>query len=195
MPHDSNDKSTAGIDDSVLMRLVASGDRTALAALYDRYAALATSVATSILRDGREAEDAVHDGFLEIWRRAVSYEPSRASVRAWIVLVVRCRALDRLRSRRVRTTEPLGDEPRGDAAGEPDALADRCRVTGALAELPVPQREVIELAYFEGLTSSEIADRLGIPIGTVKSRTAGALRSLRERLGVDEDGCDEGAGP
>jgi len=123
--------------------------------------------------------------FLEVWRRAATYDPSKASVKTWLVLIMRCRALDRRKSAAVAMTTALVDDSRATDAGDgPDAAIDRARVAGALGALTASQREVLALGYFEGLSSSEIAERLSIPIGTVKSRVAGALRALRAQLGV-----------
>jgi RNA polymerase sigma-70 factor (ECF subfamily) len=172
--------------DAALVLGVASGDRDALAVLYDRYAGVLLGVGIKVLRSRREAEDVVHDVFLEVWRRAHSYEPSRASVRAWLLLMMRCRALDRRKSHGFALASPLEHDPRVAPASESPAVAlDHARVTAALGELPDPQRTVLVLGYFEGLSSSEIAEKLGLPIGTVKSRVAGAMRALRGRLGVE----------
>ncbi len=172
-------------DDAALLRAVAAGDRVALATLYDRHAALVIAVGVRILRNRRDAEDIAHDVFLEVWRRAATYDPSKASVKTWLVLIMRCRALDRRKSAGVAMTTALVDDARTtDATDGPDAAIDRGRVAGALAALTPAQREVLALGYFEGLSSSEIAERLSIPLGTVKSRVAGALRALRAQLGV-----------
>jgi RNA polymerase sigma-70 factor (ECF subfamily) len=172
-------------DDAAILRAVAAGDRAALATLYDRHAALVVAVGVRILRNRRDAEDIAHDVFLEVWRRAATYDPAKASVKTWLVLIMRCRALDRRKSAAVAMTTGLVDDARStDASDGADAAIDRARVAGALAGLTPPQREVLILGYFEGLSSSEIAERLSIPLGTVKSRVAGALRALRSQLGV-----------
>jgi len=163
----------------------AGGDRHALAQLYDRYAALLLGVAQRILGSPREAEDLVHDVFLEAWKQAGQYDPARGSVRTWLLMRLRSRALDRKKSAHGRTVplEMEGSLER-EAPGEDPALApDRTAVRRTLAGLPAEQRTVLELAYFEGLSSSEIATRLGTPIGTVKSRVAAALAKLRAELG------------
>lgn len=173
-------------DESDCILAIADGDRNALGRLYDTYAGLATAVAYRILGNEQEAEDIVHDAFLEVWRRAGSYDPKRSSVRTWIVLLVRSRALDRKRSARVKTSVSL------DAAPELEAFAnvspDNPKVLGLMGTLPEPQRTVLELGYFDGLSSSEIALRLAIPVGTVKSRVAAALAKLRESLCEVEGG-------
>jgi RNA polymerase sigma-70 factor (ECF subfamily) len=133
-----------------------------------------------------EAEDIVHDVFVEAWRRAADYDESRGSVKAWLLLRTRSRAIDFRKSAGVARTVPTGDstwlaslaDPRGDDSEAPD----RIRVRRVLAELNAEQREVLVLGYFEGLSSSEIASKVGIPIGTVKSRVAAALSALRQAL-------------
>ncbi len=172
------------LDDVGLLREAARGDVAAISVVYDRYVGLLLSMAEKILTDRAMAEDLVHDVFLEVWRHAASYDPSRGSVRTWMLVRLRSRALDRMRSARTRREVPSDDgEPttrlvdgeREDPSLEPD----RKSVRRALAELPTEQREVLELAYFHGLTSVEIADRMGSPLGTVKSRTAAAIAKLR----------------
>lgn len=182
------------VSDAALVRAVAAGERLALATLYDRYASLVMAVGVRILRNRRDAEDIAHDVFLEVWRRAGTYDPAKASVRTWLVLIMRCRALDRRKSAPVSMTSALLEDVRtSDPSDSPDARLDRARVTTALGALTTAQREVLVLGYYEGLSSSEIAERLDIPLGTVKSRVAGALRALRGRLGDDEvaDGPEE----
>lgn len=176
--------------DSELVRRIAEGDRLALATLYDRHASALVGLGVRILRARREAEDITHDVFLEVWKRAHSYDPTRASVRGWLCLMMRCRSLDRRKSAAFSLSSPLEHDPRIDGAS-PEGLLDGARVTRALADLPEAQREVLVLGYFEGLSSSEIAAELSLPIGTVKSRVAAGLRSLRSTLGaghaVEED--------
>lgn len=170
------------LDDSVLMLSVASGDRAALGNLYDRHAKIAFAVAARLLASDREAEDIVHDAFLEVWRRAGTFDPERASARSWILMIVRSRAIDRKRSAQFRRGVEF-DESKAPAAAEPCCATDLPRVFSILADLPVVQREVIELGYFEGLSSTEMAERLQLPVGTVKSRVAAALARLRTEMG------------
>ncbi len=167
--------------DEALVAAMAAGDREALGRLYDRYAPLLLAVGHQLLAARREAEDLVHDVLIEAWRHAKEYDPQRGSVRTWLVMRTRCRALDRRRSAAVSRTVALETDQLPQAAGDEDpALAsDRAAVRRALASLPEEQRRVIELGYFEGLSSSEIAERLATPIGTVKSRVAAALAKLR----------------
>jgi RNA polymerase sigma-70 factor (ECF subfamily) len=172
--------------DEALVRAIANGDTQALAALYDRHAPLMFGLARRIVGGKPEAEDIVHDVFVEAWRRAADYDESRGSVKAWLLLRTRSRAIDFRKSAGVSRTVPTGDgawlasliDPRGDDSEAPD----RARVRRVLLALNVEQREVLLLGYFEGLSSSEIAAQLSIPIGTVKSRVAAALSALRHAL-------------
>ena len=171
--------------DAELIRAVARGDRPALAALYDRFSPILMAVATRVLGDRREAEDLLHDVFLEVWRQASDYDVARGSVRAWMLVRLRSRAIDRRKAAgytRVVALEPEHLERHEAGAEDPSFGPDRTRVRRALAELPEEQRTVLELGYFEGLSSSEIATRIDAPIGTVKSRVAAALARLRAGL-------------
>jgi RNA polymerase sigma-70 factor (ECF subfamily) len=171
-------------DDVDLVRSIASGDRTALAQLYDRYSPIMLALGMRIVRDRREAEDLLHDVFLEVWRSAKDYDPARGRVRTWLVIRMRSRALDVTKSARV--SRRSGDSEVIDRMVSDDdmgASPDRHRVRAALAALTPEQRQVLELGYFEGLSCSQIADRIAIPIGTVKSRLAAALTQMRQTLG------------
>ncbi len=172
-------------DDVRLMRALARGDRAALEPLYDRYAPLLLALAHKVLGPRRETEDLVHDVFLEAWRCARDFDPERGSVRAWLVTRLRSRALDRLRSAG-RAKVVLSDEsmPEAVSADDPSQGTDRDKVHRALAQLSPEHRQVLELAYFDGLTSSEIAAQTNLPIGTVKSRVARGLAHLRALLGA-----------
>jgi RNA polymerase sigma-70 factor, ECF subfamily len=168
-------------DDEVLVAAVAAGDRAALATLYERHSGLLLGLALRIVRERREAEDLLHDVFLEAWRTAKDFDPKRGRVRTWLAIRMRSRALDLQKSARVsRNTGDAGLDQQVDEA-EP-ASPDHRRVRTALAELGPDQRRVLELAYFEGLSCSEIAERVAIPVGTVKSRIAAGLDRLRSGL-------------
>lgn len=168
-------------EDVVLVAAMAAGDRDALATLYERHSALLMGLAMRIVREKREAEDLLHDVFLEAWRSAKDFDPKRGRVRTWLAIRMRSRALDLQKSARVSRNAGDGglDAVVDDAEG---TSPDHARVRGALAEIGTDQRRVLELAYFEGLSCTEIADRVGIPVGTVKSRIAAGLDRLRGRL-------------
>ena len=165
--------------DRRLVRAIASGDRGALGELYDRHAPLLLSVGMRILRERAEAEDVLHDVFLEVWRKAHTYDPERASVRAWLLLRMRSRCLDRAKSAALSRRSPLDAAPQKTAADDPSRGADARHLGPWLDTLSEEQKRVIVLGYFEGLSCSEMASRLGIPIGTVKSRLGAAMRKLR----------------
>jgi RNA polymerase sigma-70 factor (ECF subfamily) len=185
--------------DVELISGAAAGDRDCLAALYDRYAPACLAVGRRILGDRREAEDLLHDVFLEAWRRAGDYDQGRGTVRAWLLMRIRSRALDR---RKAAAFARRADLPPDDGVTEsappledPMLGPDRSAVRRALGELPAEQRQVLELGYFEGLSSSEIAERVRAPIGTVKSRVAAALAKLRAGIIGDGDGDGDGDRP
>jgi len=175
--------------DERLLQAVASGDREALGALYDRFAGEMLAVGQRFLGGAREAEDLVHDVFLEAWHRARHYDRTRGSVRTWLMLRLRSRALDWLRSARRNALvrfEETKVEPA--ASAEPDvAWRGGRELRGGLADLPMEQRVVLELGYFGGYSHAEIALRLEIPLGTVKSRMTRAIMALRSRLNPSEE--------
>jgi RNA polymerase sigma-70 factor, ECF subfamily len=178
-------------EDVELVAEAARGEVDALSALYDRYSRVCLTTAMRMLGDRAKAEDLVHDVFLEVWRHAHGYQPGRGSVRTWILMRMRSRALDKLRSATVRrevTVDEVAPTEAAPAHEDPALAPDRAAVVRALAELPVEQREVLELAYFQGLSSSEIAAQVGSPLGTIKSRTAAALAKLRVAMNVSRGG-------
>ena len=183
--HAPADATTDEADDDLVRAVAREGDRRALAQLYDRHAPTMLALATKMLRQAsrREAEDLLHDVFLEVWRQAATYDPARGTVRSWLMVRLRSRALDRLKATRRYGAVLLGDVDLEDSrlglADDPSATADHGAVRGALADLPPDQRVVLELGYFAGLSSSEIAATIGAPVGTVKSRAAAALAQLR----------------
>jgi RNA polymerase sigma-70 factor (ECF subfamily) len=181
-------KQHAHLSDEALVALVARGDETALAELYDRVSRIAYGLALRVLRDERLAEDAVQEGFLGVWRTAAAFRAERAKASTWILTLVHRRAVDLVRREERRRTEPLPDEASlAWASSEPTDEAawlrfERERVQAALGQLPDVQREAIELAYYGGFSQSELAERLGVPLGTIKSRMFAGLARLRELL-------------
>ena len=172
-------------DDELIQRL-GRGDERALAELYDRYGRPAYRLALRILRDPALAEDAVQDAFLAAWRTAVAFDPRRGSASTWLMTLVHRRAVDVVRREDRRRAGILDDAPiaSGDATDEAADLREQRRsVQAALAQLGASEREALELAYYGGLSQSEIADRLGVPLGTVKSRMFTGLARLRDLLG------------
>jgi RNA polymerase sigma-70 factor (ECF subfamily) len=181
----------AHLSDEALVALVARGDDEALGELYDRHAPLVFGLARRVLRDPALAEDAVQETFLAVWRSASAFSAERASGRAWILMLAHRRAIDLVRSAERRRADHLPEEwDRADPqAPEPADAASlreqRERVTRALSQLPDQQREALELAYFGGYTQSELAARLGEPLGTIKSRMHSGLTRLRGLLDDD----------
>jgi RNA polymerase sigma-70 factor (ECF subfamily) len=175
----------AHLSDEAVVLLMARSDQTALAELYDRYGRVAWGLARRILRDEALAEDAVQEAFLAAWRTAARFVPERASARTWLLTLVHRRAIDLVRRQERRRAEPLeaAAEPGGGSVDDEAFLRlERERVQQALAKLPDREREALELAYFGGFTQSELAERLGQPLGTIKSRMFTGLARLRELL-------------
>ena len=174
----------AHLSDEALVALVARSDEVALGELYDRFGRVAYGLARRILRDDSLAEDAVQEGFLAAWRSASRFVPERAKASTWLLTLVHRRAVDLVRREERRRTEPL--EEAAEAGGATDEAVwlryERERVQNALSRLPDQQREALELAYYGGFTQSELADRLGQPLGTIKSRMFSGLSRLRELL-------------
>jgi RNA polymerase sigma-70 factor, ECF subfamily len=185
----------AHLSDEALVALVARGDEDALAELYDRVGRIAYGLALRVLRDERHAEDAVQEAFLQVWRSAATFRAERAKASTWILTLVHRRAVDLVRREERRQADPLTDESAaGVAAEETDEAAwlrfERERVQTALKQLPDVQREALELAYYGGFSQSELAERLGVPLGTIKSRMFAGLARLRELL---DDSTQEGS--
>lgn len=169
-----------------LIQQMAAGDRDACAVFYDRYARLAHGVILRIVPEPADAADVLQEVFWEAWQQAATYDPARGTPEAWIVTRARARAIDRVRSIRRRNETFVAPLPEDQAAGPeapgPDAAEraeDRGLILGALGGLPEGQREVLELAYYAGLTQTEIAERLKQPLGTVKTRMRLGLERLR----------------
>jgi RNA polymerase sigma-70 factor (ECF subfamily) len=175
--------------DEELVERMSRGDRVALGSLYERHAARLRGLALVILRDAGEADDVLHDVFIEAWRRSADYSAHRGTVSAWLALRARSRAIDRVRARKIRAESDAATEPgpSGDPIADSVRTLDRARLHGLLATMSEAEQEVLVLGYFEGLSSSEIAERIRVPIGTVKSRVRSALAKLR-RAFEDERG-------
>lgn len=172
--------------DIAVLRRLANGDKAALGVLYDRHASVLLALGLRIVRARREAEDLLHDVFLELWRHAGDYQAERGSVKSWMLLRMRSRCLDRVRSHGYSRVVALEAEPsKGGVAELDERRLDGNRLKGLIERLPPGQREVLALGYFEGLSFSEIATQLDIPIGTVKSRVSAAMQTLRKELGVE----------
>jgi len=188
-------KHHAHLSDEALVALVARGDEDALAELYDRVGRVAYGLALRVLRDDRHAEDAVQEAFLQVWRSAATFRAERAKASTWILTLVHRRAVDLVRREERRQADPLTDDSAAGVAPEETEEAawlrfERERVQSALRQLPDVQREALELAYYGGFSQSELAERLGVPLGTIKSRMFAGLARLRELL---DDSTQEGS--
>lgn len=177
----------AHLSDEALVALIGRGDDDALAALYDRFGRVAYGLALRILRDPALAQDAVQEAFLAAWRGAGAFDPRRAKPSTWLLTFVHRRAVDLVRREERRRPAPPLDrapDPSGEATEDEAALRERRQlVQHALRRLPDEQREALELAYYAGYTQSELAERLAVPLGTVKSRMFAGLMRLRTLLG------------
>jgi RNA polymerase sigma-70 factor (ECF subfamily) len=176
-----------------LLPAIAAGDTVAVADLYDRHGATLYALLVRILGERSDAQEVLQESFVQAWRRAADFDPSRGSEIAWLVSIARNRAIDRLRARNLRAVreDEAGREipnllqpvDMGGGAEREAILGElRQRMRAALDELPEAQRTALELAYFQGLSQSEIAERLGEPLGTIKTRTQLAMKKLREKL-------------
>jgi RNA polymerase sigma-70 factor (ECF subfamily) len=180
--------------DRLLLERIARRDQTAVAELYDRHCRLLYGIALRILRSASDAEDVLQDVFVRVWTRADSYDERLGAPGAWLTRIARNRAIDKLRARAARgdTHQPSPEDmqaaERTTAADQPspEAAAEQSRtrsdVRSALAELPDEQRTLIEAAFFEGFTHSELAERFNLPLGTVKTRIRSGMLAMRGRL-------------
>jgi len=180
-------------EDEALVRRMAAGDDQALGVLYDRWHPVVHGVVSRMLRQADDVEDVVEETFWQAWRQASRFDRARGAVQTWLLTIARSRALDRVRALRRRREEPLeGDDGQnvvqqaaeGDPGLDAEASERRRLVVAALSGLPAEQREALELGYFGGLSQSEIAERTGQPLGTVKTRMRLALQKLRSQLQV-----------
>jgi RNA polymerase sigma-70 factor (ECF subfamily) len=184
--------SAQALDDQLLAERLRSGDREALGMLYDRYASVAMAVAVRVVSDRELAEDLVHDAYVAVWQKIDRFDPSRGSLRSWLLTIVRNRAIDRLRSTRPSIEVGEADEqsllrtganPTWEAAVQRRSAAE---LREALAQLPDEQRQAVELAYFGGRTYREIAVLTGVPLGTANGRLRLALAKLRDSLSLTD---------
>lgn len=180
--------SRTATEDVAAMARIARGEHEAVGELYDRHGRLMYSLALRIVRDQGDAEDVVQEAFAQAWRQAAQFDAKRGNVAAWLVMLTRARGLDVLRRRRVRPPLQAQDNPveSPDHSPMPDEqlawLARAADVQRALEALPLLQRVAVELAYFDGLTQTEIAEQLEVPLGTVKTRVRQALLRLRDHF-------------
>jgi len=175
-----------------LARRIQAGDRQGFKTFYDRFARGLFSMIYAVLHDQKESEDVLQEAFVQMWKRASTYDPGRSSLFTWAVMISRHKAIDRLRlrQRQTRPAEAVAEEtgnPNGIAAEErvdnaPGRKSERERVCAAMEKLQDGQREAIDLAFFAGLTQTQIAEKLGTPLGTVKARIRRGLLALREEL-------------
>ena len=180
--------------DAELIYAVARGDEGALASLYDHYSSILFGLLLRILKDRPEAEDVLQEVFIQIWQRAASFDVERGRPFTWLVTLARSRAIDRLRSTRSRERAALASaaeaaEPVADASDDAVRSEQGEAVRGALASIPEEQRRALLLAYFEGLSQTEIAARLDQPLGTVKTRMRSGMMKLRELLRGQVEGA------
>lgn len=172
----------SNLSDEELVASCARGERAALSALYDRYATLVFSLVNRMLGRGMVAEEVTQDTFVLLWRRASQFAPERGRVLPWLLTIARNRAIDELRRRQ---TGPEQVELVDAADGYPgleDLSLQRIQMRRALAQLPAAQREALELAYYGGMTQQEVAEYLGLPLGTIKTRMRIGLQRLRDLL-------------
>ncbi len=181
-------KETAPVSDEELLKKIAGGDQDALLTLYDRYGRLVYSLAYRVLQDHQLAEEVTQDVFTRVWKAAATFDPKKSRFTTWLTSITRNRSIDILRRRRARGLTGAGEAElntaitRADERFSPEHHLRSLAVREALAELPPAQRKVLEMAYFGGLTQREIAEQLGIPLGTVKTRMRLGMMKLRDLL-------------
>jgi RNA polymerase sigma-70 factor, ECF subfamily len=182
-PPQAGPLATKAAEDAALLVKVAQGDQQAMGLLFDRYSGLVYSVALRVLKDTGQAEDVMQDIFIQIWKKPSAFISGRGSLAAWLLVVARNRAIDSLRRR--RPTDPVEDvvlAASTDLAAEAERNALMEKVRAYMHQLPPEQRKSVEMAYFEGLSHSEIAEKTGDPLGTVKTRIRLALITLRRAM-------------
>ena len=167
--------------DATAISAIRSGDQSAMAALYDRYSSIVYSVALRVLGDTGAAEDVLQDVFMQLWRNPGLFDSSRGSLGAWLAVIARNRAIDVLRKRRPESDiEDVVISVETDLASEADRARAAEKVRSVLGSMPASQRAALEMAYFEGLTHTEIAAKTGEPLGTIKTRIRAGLTTLRK---------------
>ncbi len=199
-PRATSAPAAAESGDGALIQRLATGDARALGVAYDEYAPLVYGVLLRMLQNAAAAEELLQEVFWTLWTRPERFDPTRGNLRVFLFQLARSRALDHLRRERrrsglLRERPVLAPDPSDAGAQSNPLLAavsaeDRTRVRRALAALPAAQQRVLTLSYFEGLSHSEIAEQLGEPLGTVKTRIRGGLARMRARLGHDEAGTE-----
>jgi RNA polymerase sigma-70 factor (ECF subfamily) len=178
-----SDDANAMMSDLALATAIQSGDQGAMAALYDRYSSVVYAVALRVLQDTGAAEDVLQDIFMQLWRSPGGFDANRGSMAAWLAVIARNRAIDALRRRHPESDiDNVVVSVNTSLAEETERSRTMDRVRGALRSMPPPQRSALEMAYFEGLTHCEIAEKTGEPLGTIKTRIRAGLLSLRKAL-------------
>ena len=176
-----NSPPPSGQDDAALLTLVQRGDEYAMASLFDRYSKVVYSVALRVLRDPASAEDVLQEVFMQIWRKPDGFVATRGSLGGWLAVVARNRSIDALRRKRpTEQVEEMTLASNYNLADEAERNSMMEKARGVIRLLPVEQRKTLEMAFFDGLTHSEIAEMTGDPLGTVKTRIRSALTSLRK---------------
>ncbi|MFY9660238.1 MAG: sigma-70 family RNA polymerase sigma factor [Terriglobales bacterium] len=169
--------------DLALVTAIRSADQSAMATLYDRYSSIVYAVALRVLQDTAAAEDVLQDIFMQLWRNPGAFDATRGNMAAWLAVIARHRAIDALRKRRPQDDiEDVIVSVEPDLASEADRSRAMEKVRGAMQTMAPPQRSALEMAYFEGLTHVEIAEKTGEPLGTIKTRIRTGLLSLRKAL-------------
>jgi len=188
-PSSPTDSPVKPVDDKALVRAIVHRDAEAISALFDRYSGMLTALSLRILNDPADTEEILQETFLQVWNQAARYDPKRSSVSTWLVLIARSRSIDRLRSRQVKSrTATAARLENPDIHTSPKGVGNvlmqerRRRLREEMAKLPEEQRQVLELAFYGGMTQSEIAEQTSIPLGTVKTRTLLAMKKLRQAL-------------
>jgi len=183
------DPSVKSLDDKELVRAIMDRDADAIAELFDRFSGLLSALSMRILNDPADVEEILQETFLQVWNQAARYDAKRSSVSTWLVLIARSRSIDRLRSRQVKLrTATAARQENPDTHTSPKGVGTvlmkerRRRLQEEMAKLPEEQRQVLELAFYGGMTQSEIAEQTSIPLGTVKTRTLLAMKKLRQAL-------------